>query len=139
MSIVTKDAPVDRTGEIAAAIEVILPTDRGAAHFPGFDAEFYLRTYPDIVDLKVSPLAHFLGQGWKEGRDPSPGFSTKGYLVRNPDVAAAGVNPLLHFLSNGLAEGRVGWQTHNQATFENADTFFRDDVFRYYRRKVAGF
>jgi hypothetical protein len=72
-----------------------------------FDAEWYLRTYPDVAKAAVDPLIHFVTTGWRERRDPGPEFSTSGYLKTNPDVAEAGVNPLLHFLEFGNFEGRV--------------------------------
>jgi hypothetical protein len=71
-----------------------------------FDADWYLRQYPDIAASKVDPVVHYLGYGASEGRDPGPGFSTRGYFVRNPDVGADGMNPLVHYLRYGKAEGR---------------------------------
>src|SRR3546814_15749068 len=59
-----------------------------------FDADWYLRQYPDIAANKLDPVVHYLGHGASEGRDPGPGFSTRGYPVRNPDVGADGMNPL---------------------------------------------
>jgi len=73
-----------------------------------FDAEWYLRQYPDVAASKVDPVVHYLGHGASEGRDPGPGFSTRLYLARNPDVSTAGINPLLHYLRYGGAEGRSG-------------------------------
>lgn len=71
-----------------------------------FDADWYLRQYPDIAANKLDPVVHYLGHGASEGRDPGPGFSTRGYLDRNPDVGAGGMNPLVHYLRYGKAEGR---------------------------------
>ena len=65
------------------------------------------RTYPDVANAGVNPLAHYEQFGWKEGRDPSAHFDTTGYLAANPDVAAAHVNPLDHYLTNGIYEGRT--------------------------------
>ncbi len=77
---------------------------------PGFDANFYLRWYPDVLRYAGGPLEHYVIHGWREGRDPSAGFSTARYLAHHADVRASGVNPLIHFLENGLAEGRGGWE-----------------------------
>jgi len=77
-----------------------------AGALPGFDAQFYLATNPDVQESGMDPLVHFLRHGWKEGRDPSHGFRIEDYLQNNPDVRGAGVNPLVHFLEFGLAEGR---------------------------------
>jgi len=67
------------------------------------DAEWYLRNYPDVVEI---PVDHYVRAGASEGRDPNPMFSTKAYLKLNPDVAISGMNPLLHFVLYGAAEGR---------------------------------
>ncbi len=72
-----------------------------------FDEVFYRRNNPDIDFSEIAPLAHFIGMGWRQGRDPSPHFSTWGYLSHNPDVHKAGINPLLHFVTQGKFEGRI--------------------------------
>lgn len=72
-----------------------------------FDAVFYKANYPDIAAGNIDPLDHYIGFGWKEGRDPAPWFSTSSYLSANPDVAKSGMNPLYHFVRFGRAEGRV--------------------------------
>jgi hypothetical protein len=71
-----------------------------------FDAEWYLRAYPDVAEARVNPLQHYMNVGWHEGRDPGPEFSTSSYLKANRDVAQAGMNPLLHFMEFGHQEGR---------------------------------
>ena len=76
-----------------------------------FDARWYLETYPDVAAAGVDPAAHFLENGWLEGRDPGPEFATSAYLKANPDVARAGLNPLLHFIEFGQSEGREA-RTH---------------------------
>lgn len=72
-----------------------------------FDSAYYLSKYPDVAQVGVDPVEHFLGGGWLEGRNPAPSFSTSGYLDRYPDVRASGLNPLLHYLKNGQYEGRM--------------------------------
>lgn len=66
-----------------------------------FDAAFYLRTYPDVAEVGVDPLDHFMTYGWREGRDPSPDFSVAAYLDAFPEVASSGVNPFVHYLTSG--------------------------------------
>jgi peptidoglycan/xylan/chitin deacetylase (PgdA/CDA1 family) len=73
---------------------------------PLFDAEYYLRSNPDVRDAGTDPARHYLLQGWKELRDPSAAFSTSQYLIDNPDVARARINPLLHHLRYGNREVR---------------------------------
>lgn len=72
-----------------------------------FDRSWYLSTYPDVAAAGVDPVAHYLGSGAAEGRDPSLHFSTSQYLSNNPDVAATGINPLLHYEQFGKREGRL--------------------------------
>jgi hypothetical protein len=74
---------------------------------PLFDAEWYLRSYPDVAENGLNPIRHYLEFGWREGRNPSPLFSTKEYLKANKDVAEQGINPLVHYLQHGEVEGRV--------------------------------
>jgi lipopolysaccharide biosynthesis protein len=71
-----------------------------------FDAQYYLRTYPDVAAARGDPIAHYLRFGAAEGRDPSAAFSTRSYAVTYPDVAGTGMNPLLHYILIGKAEGR---------------------------------
>lgn len=71
-----------------------------------FDADWYLREYPEVKGSGAHPLAHFMELGWREGKSPGPGFETGWYLAQNPDVSRAGLNPLVHFLENGRREGR---------------------------------
>ncbi|MDA8248733.1 MAG: glycosyltransferase family 2 protein, partial [Rhodospirillales bacterium] len=72
-----------------------------------FDADWYLRTYPDVAARGVDPLAHYLAHGTLDRRNPSGAFDAARYLATYADVAASGANPLLHFLRHGRAEGRV--------------------------------
>ena len=71
-----------------------------------FSANFYLEKNRDVAEAKISPLAHYLRSGAKEGRDPHPLFSSSYYLERNPDVAENGINPLVHYICIGAKEGR---------------------------------
>ena len=80
--------------------------DRSLAE-SGFDAAYYLSANPDVEASGVNPLDHFLGSGWREGRNPNLWFSVSHYLDFYPDVAAAGINPFLHYLMAGKAEGRL--------------------------------
>ncbi len=71
-----------------------------------FDADWYLRTYPDVKALGMDPIEHYLWLGARLGRDPSEIFNSRRYLDLNEDVAAAGIDPLLHYVKFGLKEGR---------------------------------
>ena len=71
-----------------------------------FDAAFYLGHYPDVKQLGVDPVEHYLQFGADEGRRPCPLFDGPWYRMRYPDIAATGVNPLLHYIRDGGAELR---------------------------------
>lgn len=73
----------------------------------GFDAAWYLSQYPDVARAGADPIAHYLGWGTNEGRNPHPDFDTRWYLAANPDVARSGLNPLVHFILHGRREGRA--------------------------------
>jgi glycosyltransferase involved in cell wall biosynthesis len=72
-----------------------------------FDEAWYLDRYPDVAQLGIDPIVHYLRLGAKLNRDPSPNFSTSGYFEANPDVKIADVNPLVHYATNGRFEDRV--------------------------------
>lgn len=71
-----------------------------------FDADWYLKTYPDVAKAGINPAEHYLRHGAAEGRLPSPAFDGNWYLQRYVDVAGANLNPLLHFIKFGQSEGR---------------------------------
>ena len=81
---------------------------------PGFDAEYYLLSNPDIAgaanaaggDTFAFAYQHWTEFGWKEGRNPNAVFDTNGYLDAYRDVKAAGVDPLMHYDQFGWKEGR---------------------------------
>lgn len=61
-----------------------------------FDANWYLRQYPDVAQLGIDPAAHFLKYGGLLRRDPSADFSSSFYLDIRPAVEKKGVNPIIH-------------------------------------------
>ncbi len=75
---------------------------------PFFDAEYYADRYPDIAQMPIDPLVHYMTMGWMEMRDPSPKFSTRYYLHANNDIRRSGGNPFLHYCKNGRKEK---WRT----------------------------
>lgn len=66
-----------------------------------FDADWYVRTYPDVSSSGLSPAEHYLRFGIPLGRDPGPAFSSDLYLRHNPDVAERGVPALVHYERHG--------------------------------------
>jgi GT2 family glycosyltransferase len=73
---------------------------------PLFDADWYLRTYPDVAESGMDPYLHYRTHGAREGRDPCPFLDRDWYLARYPDVAARGMDPLDHYYAHGAQEGR---------------------------------
>ena len=96
-----------RRGEDRAGATGASPDEELLAHSPYFDKIYYLETNPDVARAGVSPIAHFLASGAREGRNPSPSFDTTFYVDHYPDVAVSGMNPLMHFLRHGRHEGRI--------------------------------
>jgi hypothetical protein len=54
----------------------------------------------------VTPLEHYVEEGWREGLDPHPFFRTDWYFRLFRDVAARPQNPLVHYEKVGRSEGR---------------------------------
>lgn len=66
-----------------------------------FNPEYYLITNPDVAGSGISPLAHYLYGGWKEGRRPNAFFSPLFYMSQCSDGAESGKEPLLHYFEDG--------------------------------------
>ncbi|NNE79002.1 MAG: glycosyltransferase [Silicimonas sp.] len=70
-----------------------------------FNTAHYRDTNPDLPE-DADHFAHFMGPGWRQGRDPAKWFSVEQYLRDNRDVAESGQNPFVHYLLTGCREGR---------------------------------
>src|SRR5436190_5980441 len=70
-----------------------------------FDAEYYLATYPDVLERNVDPLVHYLEEGAPEGRNPHPDFDAGFYLEQCRLRGEEPANPLLHYIRIGAARG----------------------------------
>ena len=68
---------------------------------PLFDAEFYLRKYPDVRQAGLNPLIHYLRNGAAEDRKPHPLFEPAYYRASCGQPLPAGQNPFAHFLNCG--------------------------------------
>ena len=85
-----------------------------------FDADWYLRQYPDVKALGMDPAEHYLWLGAKLGRHPGPKFDGAAYLSLNEDVAEQGLNPLLHYVECGRDEGRITAKINGQAELHSS-------------------
>ncbi len=74
-----------------------------------FDASFYLKCNPDVLNSGVDPLWHYIFYGASEGRNPAPWFDTKKYVAKNPDIVASKLNPFCHYIIWGRREERVAY------------------------------
>lgn len=88
-----------------------------------FDAEFYLKKYPDVAAAGHDPLEHFLVNGGRESRSPSRKFDGPYYMLTNPDAKYAD-NLLLDWLRNGMK----GRRTPPQPLPEPGDTAMAPSV-----------
>ncbi|HAU5563091.1 TPA: hypothetical protein JD264_04675 [Serratia fonticola] len=72
-----------------------------------FDIEWYKGKCPELINIPLNPVEHYLSIGYKVGLNPSEKFNGNLYLERYPDVADEGVNPLIHYIIFGKSEGRT--------------------------------
>lgn len=72
-----------------------------------FDEIWYASSYPDVKELNIDLIDHYLNFGVEEGCNPNPSFDSIGYLNYYPDVKLTGINPLLHYILWGKDEGRL--------------------------------
>lgn len=71
-----------------------------------YDEEWYVRTYPELLKSKHSPLGHFIKHGREKGHSPGPLFDAAAYMADNPELHGTRVNPLVHYLQFGKSRGR---------------------------------
>jgi ADP-heptose:LPS heptosyltransferase/GT2 family glycosyltransferase len=70
-----------------------------------FDAEYYVKSNPDIAALNVDPLLHYMEYGCRERRDPSASFNTAHYLGLCQALGESPENALAHYLTVGISRG----------------------------------
>jgi GT2 family glycosyltransferase len=103
-----------------------------------FDADWYIKRYPDVAATRTDPVLHYLEFGASEKRDPSGAFDTRAYLKNYPDVAASATNPLLHYIQHGRLEGRSAAKETYDAWSQAFDTL--DDADRaHFRAAIERF
>jgi len=88
-----------------SALAQSLGTSRVSFRKQDFDGDDYLRTYPDVADVNMSPHLHYLAYGLREGRR-ARFFDSHWYNQKYPNVAAAAaLSPLQHYLRHGKQQG----------------------------------
>ncbi len=97
--VIAAEKPAEQCSDLREPIKLLMDSSL-------FDADWYLREYPDVAAAEEDPAIHYLTFGAAEGRNPGPEFDGNWYLRCNTDVAAAGLNPLMHYLQTGAAERR---------------------------------
>jgi hypothetical protein len=70
-----------------------------------FDAQYYLRSYPDVRAAGIDPQEHYFKLGWKEGRNPSSHFDTIFYRTAVSGAIYPGLCPLSHYEERGRTDG----------------------------------
>jgi GT2 family glycosyltransferase len=102
-----------------------------------FDPVFYQRRYADLAHLS-DPLDHYMGHGWREGRQPHPLFDPGHYLqqcIQRGLIPPADQPLLQHFLEHGLSAGIMpsplyeqSWWSYNRDRLQTADVPTIDEV-----------
>lgn len=72
-----------------------------------FDAHWYCTQYPDVVACGADPFAHYMQDGWREGRRPARGFGAEDYAQVEPGFDPQAENPIAHLLQVGLGNPAV--------------------------------
>ncbi len=62
-----------------------------------FNAEWYLKQYPEVLQAGEDPLVHFLKYGWKNAYNPGKDFNMQEYLNENSEIFDLGL-PLLDYM-----------------------------------------
>ena len=69
---------------------------------PYFDRAWYLKQYPDVGEVGMDPLEHYIQSGWKEGRSPSEYFPGALYLFFLPEFQKGQRCSIVDFRQRGL-------------------------------------
>lgn len=95
-----------------------------------FDEKFYLQRYPEVKDLDMSPIVHYIEQGWKEGKDPNVYFSSQEYVEYYADAGEMKVCPLVHFIVNEKnAPKNIYRKEHDYFTYKDMEVYNSDKVY----------
>ena len=102
-----------------------------------FDQAWYLRRYPDVADLNLAPLSHYMRAGQLEGRSPHPLFDAEFYASQNAEhLKRTRLWPLAHFVAIGARAGRDPHPLFDAAHYlaQAPDLLLREDAASHYIR-----
>lgn len=73
-----------------------------------FDEEYYYDNYPDVKNLKIDPITHYLRHGFLEKCNPNSSFNTEDY-VKLHENELNGLNPFVHHIlyNNGFIANEI--------------------------------
>jgi tetratricopeptide (TPR) repeat protein len=86
------------------ALEAYLTGSADSDPHPLFSTTYYFKQSDGAGAL--TPLEHYLEEGWRQGLDPHPFFRTNWYLHLSMDIAERTTNPLLHYEKVGRRTGK---------------------------------
>jgi len=72
-----------------------------------FDADYYLKTNPDLEAWRATPWRHYVTHGRFEYRSPNEEFDARWYRSAYADVGGSTIDPLSHYLLWGRSESRL--------------------------------
>jgi O-antigen biosynthesis protein len=76
-----------------------------ALHEACFDNEYYIETYADVTESKLTPYEHYTRFGYAEGRK-ARFFDFAWYTKKYPEISRLGIGGRSHYFTHGKAEGR---------------------------------
>lgn len=86
-----------------------------------FDAENYLRQYPELRKTGDDSLDHYLREGTFNELYPNQYFIPREYRALHNDVVQVGIEPFYHYLTAGAIEGRcyrsTKWREEEESPF----------------------
>ncbi|NDY90898.1 glycosyltransferase [Ideonella livida] len=93
---------------------------QGRLPTPWFDAEYYLRTNPDVAQSGTDPLEHFQKWGWRDGRSPLPGLDIRRLIQQRPELRVLR-GPALGLLAADWLQHQAGLAQQAQETRPQLD------------------
>lgn len=79
-----------------------------------FDIDFYVKKYPDVKELSLDPINHYLKFGYAENCSPNSSFNTQLYYNRYCSELN-GLNPFVHYIlyKHGDISGEINREISN--------------------------